>query len=87
MTAASLMSLLVRLFCFLAGALAFSFLIAICVLIPVGQWYEMNRARSFNDLSDAYALSFAVQAITAVIGGWFGDRLFRKFRRRPSDRE
>lgn len=85
MTAASSMLLLARLSCFPVGALALSFLVATCVLIPFGHWYEMNRARSFDDLSDAYALSLAVQAIAAVIGGWLGDRLFRKRRRKPSD--
>jgi hypothetical protein len=80
------MKIFARLLCILAGALALSFLVAICVLIPVGQWYEGNRARSFDDLSDAYALSLVIQAITAVIGGWLGDRLFRKWRRKPSDR-
>jgi hypothetical protein len=74
------MKLLIRLLCILAGALALSFLVAIGVLIPVTRWYETNLARGLDDLSDAYVLSLAVQAITAVAGGWLGDWLFRKWR-------
>lgn len=87
MVLACLMKLLARVLCIVAGALALSFLVAVCVLIPAGQWYEVNRARSFDDLSDVYALSLAVQAIAAAIGGWLGDRLFRKWRKRQSDRK
>lgn len=76
------MKLLIRLLCILAGALALSFLVAIGVLIPVARWYETNLARGLDDLSDAYVLSLAVQAITAVVGGWLGDRLFRKWQQK-----
>lgn len=80
------MQLLVRLLCILAGALAFSFLVTKAVLVPIGQWYEMNKAQDFNDLSQAYVLALVAQAILAVIGGWLGDRLFRRWQRKQLDR-
>ncbi|WP_432729243.1 hypothetical protein [Variovorax sp. W6] len=86
MTLSDLMRLLVRLLCILAGALAFSFLVTKAVLVPIGQWYEMNKAQDFNDLSQAYVLALVAQAILAVIGGWLGDRLFRRWRRKQLDR-
>lgn len=76
------MRLLGRLFCILAGALALSFLVTEGVLVPIGQWYEMNGARSESDLSQAFAIALAVQALWAVIGGWLGNRLFRRWRRK-----
>ncbi|TWD87328.1 hypothetical protein FB547_103310 [Variovorax beijingensis] len=34
-----------------------SFLVAKVVLVPIGQWYEMSKAQSFDDVSDAFVLS------------------------------
>lgn len=85
MTLSALTQLLVRLLCILAGALAFSFLVTKTVLVPIGQWYEMNKAQGFNDLSQAYVLALVAQGILVVIGGWLGDRLFRRLRRKQLD--
>lgn len=85
MTAVNPMRLLGRLFCILVGALAFSFLVTKGVLVPIGQWYEMNRARSESDLSQAFIVALAAQALCAVIGGWLGNRLFRRCRRKRPD--
>lgn len=79
--AADFMNLIVRLLCILAGALALSFLVAVSLLIPLGQWYEMSWARCFDDVSDAYVLSLAIQALCAIAGGWLGYRLSRGKRR------
>ncbi|WPH14588.1 hypothetical protein [Variovorax paradoxus] len=80
------MKILIRLLCILGGALTLSFLAAKGVLAPIGQWYEMNNARSFDDVSDAFVLALAVQAIFAVAGGWLGDWVFRKWRHKQPDR-
>jgi uncharacterized membrane protein len=82
MTLPARMQLLVRLLCVLASALVFSFLVTKAVLAPIGQWYELNKARDFNDLSKAYVLALIAQAILVVIGGWLGDRLFCRWRQR-----
>lgn len=81
------MKILIRLLCILAGALALSFLVAKVVLVPIGQWYEMNRARSENDLSQAFVIALAVQALCVVVGGWLGDLAFRKWRQKQLSRQ
>ena len=86
MTAINLARMFGRLLCILTGALAVSFLVTKVVLAPIGQWYEMNKARDFNDVSHAYALALLAQAILFLIGGWLGDRLFRKWRQKRLDR-
>jgi high-affinity K+ transport system ATPase subunit B len=79
--------MLIRLLCILAGALAFSFLVAKVVLVPVGQWYEMNKVQSFDDVSEAFVVALVVQAIFAVVGGSLGDRAFRKWRHKELGRQ
>lgn len=81
------MKILIRLLCILAGALALSFVVAKVVLVPVGRWYEMNKARSFDDVSEAFVVALAVQAIFAVVGGWLGDRVFRQWRHKQLSRQ
>lgn len=81
------MKILIRLLCILVGALALSFLVAKGVLAPIGQWYEMNKAQNFDDLSNAFVLALVAQAISAVVGGWLGDRIFRKWRQKQLDRQ
>ena len=80
------MKILIRLLCILVGALTLGFLAAKGVLAPIGQWYEMNKAQSFDDVSEAFVVALAVQAIFAAAGGWLGDRAFRKWRHRQLDR-
>ena len=80
------LKILVRLLCILVGALTLSFLAAKGVLAPIGQWYEMNKAQSFDDVSEAFVVALAVQAIVAVAGGWLGDWAFRKWRQKQPDR-
>lgn len=87
MVLACSMKILIRLLCILVGALVLSFLVTKVVLAPIGQWYEMNKAQSFDDVSDAFVLSLAVQAICAIAGGWLGDRVFRKWRQKQLDRQ
>jgi NADH:ubiquinone oxidoreductase subunit H len=79
--------ILVRLLFILAGSLALSFLVVKVVLVPIGQWYEMNRAQSESDLSRAFVIALAVQALCVVVGGWLGDRAFRKWRDKQLDRQ
>ncbi|WP_418146669.1 hypothetical protein ABL850_02375 [Variovorax paradoxus] len=81
------MKILIRLLCILAGAFALSFLVAKVVLVPIGQWYEMNRAQSESDLSQAFVIALAVQALCAIAGGWLGDRAFRRWRHKQFDRQ
>ncbi|WP_145742525.1 hypothetical protein [Variovorax beijingensis] len=81
------MKILIRLLFILAGALALSFLVAKVVLVPIGQWYEMNRAQSESDLSRAFVIALAVQALCVVVGGWLGDRGFRTWRQKQLDRQ
>ncbi|RUR68026.1 hypothetical protein EJP67_13260 [Variovorax guangxiensis] len=86
MSLPGLTQLLVRLLCILAGALALSFFVTKGVLVPIGQWYEMNRARNESDLSQAFIVALAAQALCAVIGGWLGNRLFCIWRQKRLDR-
>ncbi|WPH21063.1 hypothetical protein [Variovorax paradoxus] len=81
------MKILIRLLCILAGALALSFLVAKVVLVPIGQWYEMNRAQSESDLSQAFVVALAVQALCVIAGGWLGDLAFRRWRHKQLDRQ
>jgi hypothetical protein len=81
------MKILARLLCILVGALVLSFLVSKVVLAPIGQWYEMKKAQSFDDVSDAFVIALAVQAIFAVAGGWLGDWAFRKWRQKQLDRK
>ncbi|CAN7198569.1 hypothetical protein LJR260_000474 [Variovorax paradoxus] len=81
------MKILIRLLCILAGAFALSFLVAKVVLVPIGQWYEMNRAQSESDLSQAFVIALAVQALCVIAGGWLGDRAFRKWRHKQLSRQ
>ncbi|CAN7195812.1 hypothetical protein LJR161_000570 [Variovorax paradoxus] len=81
------MKILIRLLCILAGAFALSFLVAKVVLVPIGQWYEMNRAQSESDLSQAFVIALAVQALCAIAGGWLGDLAFRRWRQKQLSRQ
>ncbi|HEX7863973.1 MAG TPA: hypothetical protein VF555_03445 [Variovorax sp.] len=81
------MKILLRLVCIVLGGLALSFVVTKFVLVPIGHWYEMNKAQSESDLTQAFALALAVQASCAVIGGWFGDWAFRRLQRGQLDRQ
>lgn len=81
------MKILLRLICIVLGGLAFSFIVTKGVLVPIGQWYEMNKAQSESDLTQAFALALAVQASCVIVGGWFGDWLVRKWLRKRLDRQ
>lgn len=81
------LKVLLRLVCIVLGGLALSFVVTKVVLVPVGHWYEMSKAQSESDLTRAFALALAVQVSCAVVGGWLGDRLFRRWRWKPSGRE
>ncbi|MGJ7537379.1 MULTISPECIES: hypothetical protein [unclassified Variovorax] len=81
------MKILLRLICIVLGGLALSFVVAKGVLVPIGQWYEMNKAQSESDLTQAFAIALAVQAICAIVGGWLGDWVFRKWRQKRLDRQ
>ncbi|SDX37738.1 MULTISPECIES: hypothetical protein [unclassified Variovorax] len=81
------MKILLRLICIVLGGLALSFVVAKCVLVPIGQWYEMNKAQSESDLTQAFVIALAVQAICAIVGGWLGDWAFRKWRQKRLDRQ
>ena len=81
------MKILIRLLCILVGALTLSFLAAKGVLVPIGQWYEMNRAQSESDLSQAFVIALAVQALCAIAGGWLGDLAFRRWRQKQLSRQ
>ena len=81
------MKILLRLICIVLGGLALSFVVAKCVLVPIGQWYEMNKAQSESDLTQAFVIALAVQAICAIVGCWLGDWAFRKWRQKRLDRQ
>ncbi|CAN7186669.1 hypothetical protein LJR099_000468 [Variovorax paradoxus] len=81
------MKILIRLLCILAGAFALSFLVAKVVLAPIGQWYEMNRAQNESDLSQAFVIALAVQALCVIAGGWLGDLAFRRWRHKQLSRQ
>ncbi|RSZ36497.1 hypothetical protein EJO66_14660 [Variovorax beijingensis] len=81
------MKMLIRLLCILAGALALSFLVAKVVLVPIGQWYEMNKAQSFDDVSEAFVVALAVQALCVIAGGRLGDLAFRRWRHKQLGRQ
>lgn len=81
------MKILIRLLCILVGALTLSFLAAKGVLVPIGRWYEMNRAQSESDLSQAFVIALAVQALCAIAGGWLGDLAFRRWRQKQLSRQ
>lgn len=79
------MKILFRLVCIVLGGLALSFVVTKGLLGPIGQWYEMNKARSESDLMQAFAIALAVQALCAIVGGWLGDWLLRKWLRKRRD--
>lgn len=74
------MTVLLRIAFILAGALLLG-MAANEVLRAVGHWYEMARAQSEGDLSQAFVIALAVQAACVLAGGWFGNLLFRHWRR------
>lgn len=49
---------------------------------PVGRWYEFNFARNDDDLGRAYMVALTVQLVALFAGGWLGDLVFRRWRRR-----
>jgi hypothetical protein len=69
-------TVLLRIAFILAGALLLG-VAANEALRAVGHWYEMNRAQSESDLSQAFVIALAVLA-----GGWLGNLLFGHWRRR-----
>ena len=74
------MTLLLRIAFILAGALLLG-MVANEALRAVGHWYEMNRARSESDLSQAFVIALAVHAACVLAGGWLGHRLLEHWRR------
>ncbi|WP_395347630.1 hypothetical protein [Variovorax sp. UC122_21] len=74
------MSVLLRIAFVLAGALLLG-MAANEALRAVGHWYEMNRAQSESDLSQAFVIALAVQAVCVLVGGWFGNLPFRHWQR------
>jgi len=51
---------------------------------PVGHWYELNFAENDDDLSRVYMVALAVQLASLFAGGWLGDVLLRRWRRKRS---
>lgn len=85
MVPADPLKILLRLVGIVLGGLVLSLVVTTVVLVPVGHWYEMNKAQSESDLTRAVALALAVQVACAVVGGWFGDWLVRRWlRKRPA---
>lgn len=74
------MSVLLRIAFILAGALLLG-LAANEALRAVGHWYETTRAQSESDLSQAFVIALAVQAVCVLVGGWLGNLLLRHWRR------
>ena len=56
----------------LGGAIAY---VAIGFL---GHWYEMNVAKSDDDLSKAYVIYLIVLVAGALLGAWLGGRVSRR---------
>jgi len=81
------MKILLRLISIVLGGLALGFVVTKVALLPIGQWYEMNRAQSESDLTQAFAIALAIQVICAVAGGWFGDWLVRRWLKKRTDRQ
>jgi len=81
------MKILFRLICIVLGGLALSFVVTKGLLVPIGQWYEMNKAQSESDLTQAFVIALAIQALCAIAGGWLGDWLLRKWLRKRIDRQ
>ncbi|SEF26078.1 hypothetical protein ABL840_03655 [Variovorax sp. NFACC27] len=81
------MKILFRLICIVLGGLALSFVVTKGLLVPIGQWYEMNKAQSESDLTQAFVIALAMQALSAIVGGWLGDWLLRKWLRKRLDRQ
>ncbi|MBS81192.1 hypothetical protein [Variovorax sp.] len=80
------MSVLLRIAFILAGALLLG-VAANEALRAVGHWYEMNRAQSESDLSQAFVIALAVHAACVLAGGWLGHRLFEYWRRKRASAE
>ncbi|MET3179919.1 hypothetical protein EJP69_26660 [Variovorax gossypii] len=79
------MRLAARILFIVVGAIALGF-VFYKVIGPVGYWYELNFAQSDDDLGRAYMVALAVQLAALIVGGWLGDRLFRRWRRKQADR-
>ena len=75
------MSFVIRVFFVTAGAVGLGF--AFYKLIgPVSYWYESNLAKSDDDLGRAYMVALTVQVVALFAGGWLGELVFRRWRRR-----
>ena len=75
------MRFILRILSAVAGAAALGFL-TYKVIGPVGHWYEINFAQNDDDLGRAYMVALAVQLAALIVGGWLGDRLFRKWQQK-----
>ena len=83
---AGAMSAFIRMICILIGTTV-AVALAYEVIGFVGHWYEMNVARSDDDLSRAYVVYLLVLLCSAVIGGLVGNLLYsRRLAGRSSER-
>ncbi|MDQ0588921.1 hypothetical protein [Variovorax paradoxus] len=80
------MKTLIRLLCIFAGAIALS-LVFYKLIGLVGHRYELNFAKNDGDLGQAYLVALAVQFLALIVGGWLGDRAFRKWRHKQLSRQ
>jgi membrane associated rhomboid family serine protease len=53
---------------------------------PVGHWYELNFAKSDDDLGQAYMVALAVQLVALLAGGLLGDWAFRRWQHKRLSR-
>ncbi len=69
---------LLRLIGIVLGGLGLGFVVTKGLLVSIGHWYEMNKAQSESDLTQAFAIALA-QVLCFIAGGWLGDWLVRKW--------
>jgi len=78
---------LLRLIGIVLGGLGLGFVVTKGLLVPIGHWYEMNKAQSESDLTQAFAIALAIQVLCFIAGGWLGDWLVRKWLKKRADRQ
>lgn len=61
--------ILLRLIGIVLGGLELGFVVTKGLLVPIGHWYEMNKAQSESDLTQAFAIALAIQVLCLVAGG------------------